>query len=90
MSNILFQIQYLKIFVILDLQEHIYRKLEKANYQSAGFAGKQIVGYGDLRIYINSPIKIGLWLSFGERSENSRLELEGWVFLASCFRAEVF
>ena len=35
---------------ILDLQEHIYKKVEKTDYPSAGFAGRRIVGFGDLSI----------------------------------------
>ena len=40
-----------KLF-ILDLQEHIYRKVEKTDYPSAGFAGRRTVDFGDLSIDI--------------------------------------
>ena len=35
---------------ILDLQGNIYRQVEETDYPSAGFAGRRIVGLGDLRI----------------------------------------
>ena len=37
---------------ILDLQAHIYNKVKKIYYMSAGFAGRHILGLGDLRIDI--------------------------------------
>ena len=40
----------LTIFLILDLQENIYRKVEKIDYPSAGFAGRWIVDFKDLSI----------------------------------------
>ena len=49
-SNIAYQIQYLTIFFILDLQENIYTKVKKTYYMSAGFAGRHVVGFGDLSI----------------------------------------
>ena len=45
-------IHYLTIFLILDLQENIYRKVEKIDYPSAGFAGIRIMDFGDLSIDI--------------------------------------
>ena len=38
-SNIAYQIQYLTIFCILDLQENIYKKIKKTYYMSAGESG---------------------------------------------------
>ena len=35
---------------ILDLQENIYKKVKKAYYMPAGFAGRHVVGLGDLSI----------------------------------------
>ena len=49
-SNIVYQIQYLTISDILDLQEHIYKKDKKTYYMSAGFAGRHVVGVGDSSI----------------------------------------
>ena len=51
-SNIVYWIQYLTTSCILDLQEHIYRKVEKIDYPSAGFAGRRIVDFWDLSIDI--------------------------------------
>ena len=51
-SNIAYQMQYLSIFLILDLQENIYKKVKKTYYMSAGFAGRHVVGFGDLNIDI--------------------------------------
>ena len=36
----------------MDLQENIYGKVEKIDYPSAGFAGRRIVDFKDLRIDI--------------------------------------
>ena len=36
----------------LDLQENIYKKVKKTDYPSAGFAGRPVVGFGDLSIDI--------------------------------------
>ena len=48
MSNIVYYwIQYLAICFILDLQENIYKQVEKTDYPSAGE-----VGFGDLSIDI--------------------------------------
>ena len=38
--------------LILDLQENIYKQVEKIDYPSAGFAGRRIVDTGDLSIDI--------------------------------------
>ena len=35
---------------MLDLKEHIYTKLQKTYYMSANFAGRHVVGFGDLSI----------------------------------------
>ena len=35
---------------MLDLQEHIYKKIKKTYYMSAGFAGRHVLGFGDLSI----------------------------------------
>ena len=43
-SNIVYYIQYCTTSFILDLQEHIYKKVQQAYYKSAG------VGFGDLSI----------------------------------------
>ena len=51
-SNIAYSIQYLTISFILDLQENIYTKVKKTYYMSAGFAGRHVVGFGDLNIDI--------------------------------------
>ena len=51
-SNIVYQMQYLTISFILDLQENIYKKVKKTYYMSAGFAGRHVVGFGDLSIDI--------------------------------------
>ena len=34
----------------MDLQENIYKKVKKACYMSAGFAGRHVVDFGDLNI----------------------------------------
>ena len=34
----------------LDLQENIYTQVKKTYYMSAGFAGRHVVGFGDLSI----------------------------------------
>ena len=57
-SNIVQEIQYLTIFFILDLQEHIYRQVEKTDYPSAGSAGRWIVGLGDLSVDIFLEVQI--------------------------------
>ena len=36
--------------MILDLLESIYKKVKKTHYMSAGFAGRHVVGFGDLSI----------------------------------------
>ena len=36
----------------LELQENIYKKVEKIDYPSASFTGRRIVGFGDLSIDI--------------------------------------
>ena len=35
---------------MLDLQEHIYKKVKKTYYMSAGFVGRHVLGLGDLSI----------------------------------------
>ena len=35
---------------MLDLQENIYKQVKKTYYMSAGFAGRHVVGFGDLSI----------------------------------------
>ena len=35
---------------MLDLQENIYKKIKKTYYMSTGFAGRHVVGLGDLSI----------------------------------------
>ena len=37
---------------MLDLQEHIYRQVEKTDYPSASFTGRRVVGFVDLSIDI--------------------------------------
>ena len=49
-SNIVYWIQYLILFFILDLQENIYEQTKKTYYMSAGFAGRHEVGLGNLSI----------------------------------------
>ena len=49
-SNIVYLIQYLIVSLILNLQEHIYKQIKKTYYMSAGFAGRHVVGFGDLSI----------------------------------------
>ena len=51
-SNLVYQIQYLTILLILDLQENIYTLVPKTHYPSAGEAGRGIVGVLDLFIDI--------------------------------------
>ena len=51
-GNIVYQIQYLTITFILDLQEHIYKKVKKTYYLSASFASRHGVGLGDFSIHI--------------------------------------
>ena len=51
-SNIVYKIQYSTICFISDLQEHIYKQVWKTDYPSAGFAGRQVVGFWDLSIDI--------------------------------------
>ena len=43
-SNIVYQIQYLPISFILDLQENIYKKVKKSE------AGRHVVDFEDLNI----------------------------------------
>ena len=47
-SNIAYWMQCLTIFFILDLQENSYKKVKKTYYMSAGFAGRNVVGFGAL------------------------------------------
>jgi hypothetical protein len=49
-SNIVYQIQYLTISFIWDLQENIYKKVTKSFYISAGFASRHVMGFEDLSI----------------------------------------
>ena len=49
-SNIVYFIQYVTISFIFDLQENIYKQIKKTYYMSAGFAGRHVVGFGDLSI----------------------------------------
>ena len=51
-SNIVYQIQYLTISFILDLQENIYKHVKKTYSISAGFAGQHVVGFGDFSIAV--------------------------------------
>ena len=51
-NNIVYQMQYLTISFILDLQENIYKKVKKTYYMSAGFAGQHVVSFEDLNIDI--------------------------------------
>ena len=51
-SNLVYWIQYLTILFILELQEHIYRKVEKIDYPLAGEAGQGIIVFWDLSIDI--------------------------------------
>ena len=50
MNNKFYQIQYLTISFILDLQETIYEQVKKTYYMSAGFVGRHGVGFEDLSI----------------------------------------
>ena len=43
---------------ILDLQAHIYDKNKKTYYMSAGFAGRHVVGFGDLSIDVFLEVQI--------------------------------
>ena len=45
-----YEIQYLTIAFILDLQDNIYKQVQKTYYMSAGFAGRHVVNFGDLNI----------------------------------------
>ena len=38
--------------MILDLHENIYIKVMKTYYMSAGFAGRHVVGFGDLSLVV--------------------------------------
>ena len=49
-NNIVYWIQYLFISFILDFQENIYKQVKKTYYMSAGFAGRHVVGFGNLSI----------------------------------------
>ena len=49
-SNIVYQRQYATKFLILDLQENIYKKVKKPYYVSAGFAARHVVGFEALTI----------------------------------------
>ena len=51
-SNIVYWIPYLPTSTcfVLDLQDNIYNKVKKTPYMSAGFAGRHVVGLGDLSI----------------------------------------
>ena len=51
-NNIAYQIQYLTISFIFDLQENIHEQVKNTYYMSAGFAGRHVVGLGDLSIDI--------------------------------------
>ena len=46
--NIVYHIQFVTIFCILDLQVNTYLQIKKTCYMSAGFAGGHVVGFGDL------------------------------------------
>ena len=52
MSIIFYWMQCLIMFLIVDLQETIYKKVRKTDYPLAGFAGQRVVGFGDLSIDI--------------------------------------
>ena len=41
----------------LDCQEHIIGQVENADYPSAGFAGRQIVDFGDFSIDISLEVQ---------------------------------
>ena len=49
--------QYLTIFFILDLQENMYKRVKKTYYMSAGFAGRHVVGLGDLSVDVFLEVK---------------------------------
>ena len=49
-NNIVYWLQNLVIFFILDLQENIYAQVKKTYYVSASFAGRHVVGFADLSI----------------------------------------
>ena len=51
-SNIVYQIQYLTICFILDLQDNIYKKVKKTYYMLAGSVGQHVVGFWGLNINI--------------------------------------
>ena len=57
--------------MILDLQEHIYRKVEKIDYPSAGFAGGRIVDFWDLSIDISLEVQ--------KQKSNQMLYLLGYI-----------
>ena len=42
---------------MLDLQENIYKQIKKTYYMSAGFAGRHVVGFGDLSIDISLEVQ---------------------------------
>ena len=39
-----------KLFNAMVLQENIYKQVKKTYYMTAGFAGRHVVGLGDLSI----------------------------------------
>ena len=51
-NNIVYWIQYLTMFLILDLQENIYKRVRNTYYMSAGSAGRHVVGFEDFTIDI--------------------------------------
>ena len=57
-SNIVEYLQCLTIVFILDLQEYIYRNVEKIDYPSAGDVGRRIEDFWDLNIDISLEFQI--------------------------------
>ena len=49
-SNIVYEVQYLTISLILDLPENIYTQVPETHYMSAGEAGRYVVGFLNLFI----------------------------------------
>ena len=56
-SNIVYQIHYLTIFSILDLQENIYTEVSKLHYMSASEAGRHVVDFFSI-FYINIFLEV--------------------------------
>ena len=55
------------MYFTLDLKETIYKQIKKTYYMSASFAGRHVVGFGDLNINVFLEVQNRMRPTKGDR-----------------------